>query len=305
MLPTLLILSATLICSGRRRQTGDVRRRKRQLIMPRGVINYYRVMAQRYKLGHDRHRGSTACSASIGCSMFLGRVTAVFRCSTTEPPLDLGRRTAPISMRSLTGSRTALPRAKSLGRAIKPAEPLVHLPVRPARIRKRRSTSAAATSYKPPTGSAVVTWRRTFPLAPRFRGPPAYPCHVTTSLCSTSKRSTGRLTMRAAASTRPCVPDRPSLDENVSTQRRLIGRPYLSKKKLTAGVRSDAHACFALMTYRVGRGEDYRVNQTGNGCARPHGRVARVCPAANKATSPAGASGAERDCDRSASGRCS
>ena len=39
-----------------------------------------------------------------------------------------------------------------------------------------------------------------------------------------------------------------------------------------------------------------RGRHTGNGCARPHDRAARVCPAAvNKSASPAGASGAGRD----------
>jgi hypothetical protein len=64
----------------------------------------------------------------------------------------------------------------------------------------RGTDFTAAASLRPTTGSAVATWRRTFPSEPLSRAPRASRCRVTMSLCSTSTRSTASSTMTAAAS---------------------------------------------------------------------------------------------------------
>ena len=132
-----------------------------QLIMPRGVINYYRVMARRYQTPRDTtgfddvqqfYRlfhvpGTGHCGGAIRQRQQSRTLAAERR--RLQCGHQLGREghcTELSDRRGLSNRRTL---AGSLTRP-------------PAPIRRRRFTSAAAASYQLPTGSAAATWRRTF-----------------------------------------------------------------------------------------------------------------------------------------------
>ncbi len=174
-----------------------------QFIMPRGVINYYRTMAQRYQMRNDR-------TGFEGVRQFyrLFHVPGVGHCGL---PIFANGSVGPWPQNGadfdavINWVENGIAPSEVMGAGNQAGEAPVPSLARIVRIRKPRSMSAA-TSWKRQTGHAVATWKGTFRSARRCPGLQACRCRVAMLWRSTStKPRLHRRTMGTAASTRPSV----------------------------------------------------------------------------------------------------
>ena len=197
------------------------------LIMPRGVINYYRVMAARYAEGSANSAKADPSDRFRGVQKFfrLFHVPGVSHCglgilnhSSLGPwPQGGADFNAVINW---VEKGVAPDQVIGSGNTTVPA----FIPGSPTTLTRPLCPYPQTAVYN---GSGSVTdaanWQcggdleKNVPVGTPLSGSPASRCRVTTCSQNTSTRSTDRSTIRAAASSRPCAPDRPSLDENLTS----------------------------------------------------------------------------------------